>query len=165
MKNIYYKRIETPLGLIQIGADEKGICRIDFWKEEKNQPKEDGRIWEQKDTSLLLEAQRQLMEYMQGRRKEFDLPLSVEGTEFQRKVWDELCKIPYGQTRTYGQIAALIGNPKASRAVGMANHHNPVGIVVPCHRVIGADKKLVGYGGGLDKKKALLELEAKYSTQ
>jgi len=156
---MYYKRIQTPLGSIRIEADNKGICNISFCQEEEKEPQKD---WEDKDCQILLQAEKQLIEYMQGRRKKFELPLSVQGTEFQRKVWRELCNIPYGETRTYGQIAALIGNPKASRAVGMANHNNSISIVVPCHRVIGANKKLVGYAGGLDKKKALLELEARY---
>lgn len=162
MEIVYYKRIETLLGSMRIEANREGICGIYFCQETENESGKDRKIWEEKDTPVLTEAQRQLNEYMEGRRKKFELPISVEGTEFQKKVWRELCRIPYGETRTYGQIAALVGNPKAGRAVGMANHNNPVSIVVPCHRVIGANKKLVGYGGGLDKKKALLELEAKY---
>ena len=165
MKIIDYKRIETPLGYIRIEADRKGISGIYFCGEEETKTKEDGRIRGQEESSVILEAERQLREYMEGRRKKFELPLSIEGTEFQKKVWQELCRIPYGETRTYGQIAALVGNPKAGRAVGMANHKNPISIVVPCHRVIGANQKLVGYGGGLDKKKALLELESRYSIK
>ena len=112
-----------------------------------------------RDTPLLLEARRQLEEYFAGLRAAFSLPLAPEGTDFQKAVWRELENIPYGETRTYGQIARALGNPKASRAVGMANHKNPVEIMIPCHRVIGADGSLTGYAGGLDIKETLLRLE------
>lgn len=101
----------------------------------------------------------QVCEYLKGQRRTFDFPYKLHGTEFQKKVWNALCQIPYGETRTYKQIAAAVGNPKASRAVGMANNKNPIAIVVPCHRVIGTDGSLVGYAGGLSIKQALLELE------
>ncbi len=101
----------------------------------------------------------QINEYLEGRRREFDFPYLLRGTEFQQKVWRALCAIPYGETRTYGEIAAAVGNPRAARAVGMANHENKILIAVPCHRVIGADGSLVGYGSGLDMKQALLRLE------
>lgn len=117
---------------------------------------------ENKQTRLLVQAAGQLDEYFTGKRKEFDLPLAAEGTLFQKKVWNALCTIPYGETRSYKDIAIQIGNAKACRAVGMANHNNPIGIIVPCHRVVGADGKLVGYAGGLDRKQLLLELERKY---
>lgn len=103
----------------------------------------------------------QLTEYFGGRRQSFDFPYRLQGTEFQKKVWTALCNIPYGETRTYKEIAQAVGNPQASRAVGMANNKNPISIAVPCHRVIGSNGKLVGYAGGLDVKKALLELESK----
>lgn len=103
----------------------------------------------------------QLKEYFAGKRKIFDFPYQLKGTDFQQKVWAALCEIPYGQTRTYKDIALAIGNPRACRAVGMANNKNPMSIVVPCHRVIGSNGKLVGYGSGLDMKQALLQLEAK----
>ena len=102
---------------------------------------------------------RQLKEYFAGKRREFSLPLSPAGTEFQKKVWSVLQEIPYGETRTYKEIAGRCGNEKACRAVGMANHVNPIGIVIPCHRVVGSSGKMVGYAGGLDKKQYLLELE------
>jgi methylated-DNA-[protein]-cysteine S-methyltransferase len=101
----------------------------------------------------------QLGEYLAGRRRDFDLPLDLAGTEFQQLCWQELLRIPFGETRTYGELAQRIGRPAAVRAVGQANHHNPVGVIVPCHRVIGADGSLTGYGGGLDMKRILLELE------
>ena len=107
---------------------------------------------------------RQLDEYFAGTRKTFDLPYRLHGTVFQEKVWAELCRIPYGQTRSYKEIAEAIGHPKAFRAVGMANHQNPIFIAIPCHRVIGARGALVGYGGGLPMKQALLELERKNSA-
>ena len=105
------------------------------------------------------EAARQLTAYFQGQLRNFSLPLQPKGTTFQRSVWEQLQRIPYGQTCSYGDIARACGNPKASRAVGMANNRNPISIIIPCHRVIGADGKLVGYGGGLDIKIRLLELE------
>lgn len=111
------------------------------------------------ETPLIRKAAKQLNEYLAGKRKAFDLPLEPEGTPFQKAVWKALTGIPYGSTRTYKDIAESIGNPKACRAVGMANNKNPIAILIPCHRVIGTDGKLVGYAGGLDIKKKLLELE------
>lgn len=110
-------------------------------------------------TALLEEAARQLREYFAGQRREFDLPLRLRGTAFQMQVWQVLQAIPYGEVRTYGEIARAIGKPKACRAVGMANHNNPISIIVPCHRVVGAGGSLTGYGGGLENKRFLLELE------
>lgn len=110
-------------------------------------------------TPLLAEAERQLNEYFAGLRTGFDLPLRAAGTAFQQAVWSELRKIPYGETRTYGQLAAALGRPKACRAVGGACHRNPIGIIVPCHRVVGASGSLTGYAGGLEAKRYLLELE------
>lgn len=112
------------------------------------------------DSDLLRRAKRELMEYFEGSRTEFDLPLCPEGTVFQKKVWDALRRIPYGETRSYGEIACAVGNPKASRAVGGANNKNPIMILIPCHRVIGKDGSLVGFGGGLDVKEKLLKLES-----
>lgn len=111
------------------------------------------------ETPLIQEANRQINEYLRGERKIFDLPFRMQGTAFQKQVWEALLRIPYGETRSYKQIAEAIGNPKAVRAVGMANNRNPLLIVVPCHRVIGADGKLVGYGAGIEKKEFLLRLE------
>lgn len=118
---------------------------------------------EQQPTELLLKAEQELLEYFAGKRKEFDLPLHLEGTPFQLKVWNALLTIPYGETRSYKEIAESIGNEKACRAVGMANNRNSVMILVPCHRVIGADGGLVGYGGGLPLKEKLLELEKNHA--
>lgn len=107
----------------------------------------------------LPEVRRQLDEYLAGRRRDFDLPLETGGTPFQRLCWEALQRIPYGETRSYGQMAREIGRPAAVRAVGHANHDNPIGVIIPCHRVIGANGSLTGYAGGLDMKRALLELE------
>lgn len=113
------------------------------------------------DDPVLARAARQLEEYFAGRRTDFDLPLAPEGTEFQRRVWAELLQIPYGETVTYGELARRLDNPTGSRAVGLANGRNPLGIVVPCHRVVGAGGNLTGYGGGLPRKRLLLDLEAR----
>lgn len=110
-------------------------------------------------TPLLLEGEGQLLEYLGGRRKVFDLPLNPQGTPFQRRVWQVLEAIPWGETRTYRDIALAVDSPRGFRAVGMANHHNPIPIFIPCHRVVGADGSLTGYAGGLELKKALLSLE------
>lgn len=114
-------------------------------------------------TPLLENAARQLEEYFAGRRRQFALPLAPQGTAFQQKVWAALCAIPYGETRSYLQIAQAVGDARACRAVGMANHRNPISIVVPCHRVVGANGSLTGYGGGLEIKQTLLELERRFS--
>lgn len=111
------------------------------------------------ETPLLHQAKIELEEYFSGKRQTFDLPLAPQGTEFQRRVWDALRTIPYGETRSYRQIAELAGCPKGFRAVGMANHNNPISIIIPCHRVVGANGSLTGYGGGLEKKEFLLALE------
>ena len=111
------------------------------------------------ETPLIKEAYRQISEYLIGERKSFDLPFKLTGTDFQNRVWKALCEIPYGETRSYKQIAKAIGNPKAVRAVGMANNRNPLLVLVPCHRVIGCNGQLVGYAAGLEKKQFLLDLE------
>lgn len=113
----------------------------------------------EQESPLIRKAYLQLAEYLEGKRKEFDLPIQMRGTAFQKQVWKALLEIPYGETRSYKQIAEAIGNPKAMRAVGMANNRNPLLIVVPCHRVIGADGKMVGYGEGIEMKEFLLRLE------
>jgi len=124
---------------------------------------ETAEIAEGADAAVLAQAGRQLSEYFGGQRQAFDLPLALEGTAFQRRVWDALLGIGYGQTVSYGELADRIGQPTAARAVGLANGRNPVSIIVPCHRVVGADGSLTGYGGGLDNKQRLLELERRVS--
>lgn len=121
--------------------------------------REEPKEGQQKTTELTKKTVLQLKEYLSGKRTEFDVPLKPQGTEFQKKVWEALLTIPYGQTRSYKEIAVQIGNEKACRAVGMANNRNPISIMIPCHRVVGADKSLVGYGGGLNIKVKLLNLE------
>ncbi|MCD1147428.1 methylated-DNA--[protein]-cysteine S-methyltransferase [Peptoniphilus sp. KCTC 25270] len=141
--------MHTPIGTLEVQSEKEWIVGIDFVKKEETEP----------GTPLLKEAKKQLEEYFSGKRKNFSLPLQPRGTEFQKKVWTQLEKIPYGETKSYGEIAKEIGNPKGARAVGMANNRNPISIAIPCHRVIGKDGKMVGYGGGLEKKVYLLELE------
>ena len=153
MRTVLYH--PTPVGTLAIEEEHGGICRLA--PEEACCFRPDVRLG---GTPLLLEAARQLDEYFAGTRKGFDLPLDLQGTLFQRQVWEMLRTIPYGETRTYGDIAARIGNPRASRAVGMANHSNPVMIIVPCHRVVGKGGGLTGYAGGLPMKQFLLERES-----
>lgn len=148
----YYSQIQTPIGRLTLVEEAGGIAELRF-EGEQIAPAEE------KETELLKTAKQQLSEYFAGTRREFDLPLSLRGTEFQKQDWEALRTIPYGEIRSYGEIAAQIGKPRACRAVGMANHRNPVSIIVPCHRVVGSDGSLTGYGGGLDVKVHLLELE------
>lgn len=153
MEHMIY--MDTPIGTIGLTEDGEGISGLRF--QYKPEP---GMI--QKETSLLQDARIQLEEYFGGKRKEFQLPLSMKGTPFQQSVWKALRTIPYGELRSYKQIAQQVNSPRAFRAVGMANHVNPVSIIVPCHRVVGADGNLTGYGGGMDAKKYLLDLERKW---
>lgn len=147
---------ETLVGPLLIAADQQGLRFLMFSKQGKlPKPEPD---W-QNDDRQLREPVRQLRAYFKGKLRQFDLPLAGEGTDFQKRVWKALCDVPYGQTASYGEIAAAIGQPTASRAVGMANGRNPISIIVPCHRIIGSNGKLVGYGGGLDRKISLLKLE------
>ena len=162
---------DFPIGRVGIAEDGVGICEL-FFENEQTEPDKGDRaaarltrekaFWTEEETPLIREAARQLQEYFAGARKVFDLLLSMKGTEFQLEDWKALQAIPYGETCSYEDIARAIGRPKACRAVGMANHCNPVSIVVPCHRVIGKSGKMVGYGGGLSIKEYLLELERKY---
>ena len=155
---MYKKVMNSPVGKIEIIEENEKIVELNIYNEEKNEKK--NNIIE-KDTKLLLETQKQLKEYFEGKRTKFEIPLNPKGTEFMKKVWKELLNIPYGEVRTYKEIAEKIGNSKASRAVGMANNKNPIPIIIPCHRVIGSNNKLVGYALGLDMKKYLLDLERK----
>ena len=151
---MYKKVINSPVGKIEIIEENEKIIELNIYNEKKNNIIE-------KDTKLLLEVEKQLKEYFEGKRTKFEISLNPKGTEFMKKVWKELLKIPYGEVRTYKEIAEKIGNSKASRAVGMANNKNPIPIIIPCHRVIGSNNKLVGYALGLDMKKYLLDLERK----
>ena len=158
MRYIYFYDTKTKeLGTIGIAADENHITNLFFEYEIENIKKDKNYIL--RETFLIKKASEQLFEYLEGKRKNFELPLLKDGTDFQISVWNELIKIPYGETRSYKDIAVAINNEKAVRAVGMANNRNKISIFIPCHRVIGSDKKLVGYGGGLEIKKFLLNLE------
>jgi len=154
-----YKTIDSPVGRLRLVASDKGLAGV--WWADSNRPT---RIRARGDSEsprhpVLVETERQLREYFAGRRQTFDLKLDFVGTPFQRSVWKALLTIPFGQTRTYGEIAKQVGRPSASRAVGAANGQNPVAIVAPCHRVIGSTGALTGFGGGLDVKEQLLRLE------
>lgn len=147
---MHERLIDSPVGLLTLRAEDGALTAILFGDERTGLPGSD---------QILDQAEAELKEYFAGERKEFTVPVRLTGTEFQKKVWAALEEIPYGGTATYGEIAARIGSPKACRAVGTANHHNPVPIIVPCHRVIGAGGSLTGYGGGLEVKAYLLTLE------
>lgn len=152
-----YRYLETPIGVLLIAGDRNSVQRIEFPKNGK--PGDPGPGWSKTAEGPIEEAARQLREYFAGQRTGFELPLAPEGTAFQKRVWRKLQDIPYGETISYGELARRAGNPKASRAVGAANGANPIPIVIPCHRVIGANGKLTGFGGGLPIKEALLTLE------
>ncbi|KMT21027.1 methylated-DNA--[protein]-cysteine S-methyltransferase [Clostridium cylindrosporum] len=151
MKNAFY--YETKIGKLGIVENGVGITHIYFGEVI---PKDINLV----ETPLLKKASEQLKEYFDGKRKTFDLPLIPQGTDFQQSVWRSLQEIPYGKTCTYKEVAICVGNEKASRAVGMANNRNPIPIFIPCHRVIGASGKLVGYAGGIGIKEKLLEIES-----
>ena len=153
---VHYTHLPSPIGPLLLVCDSAGIRQITF--PEDSRPASPEPDWHQ-DQSAFAELTTQLRAYFAGELETFDLPLAPEGTAFQQKVWDELCKIPYGETISYGALAKRIGNPNASRAVGLANGSNPIPIVIPCHRVIGSNGKLTGYGGGLPIKEKLLALE------
>ena len=155
---ITFTEIDSPIGKLLIYGTTRGLSGIMMTRQRHFDGKQ--KDWERNDAHWSAVA-KQLREYFDGKRRDFEIPLDVEGTEFQTKVWAALRKIPFGRTASYADIARKIGKPKAMRAVGMANGRNPVSIVVPCHRVIGADGSLTGYGGGLDRKKILLDLESR----
>lgn len=157
---MYYCYLDTPIGELLLAGEEGALSMIGFPKGSMRREPEADWIFNEKP---LAKACTQLNEYFAGRRKEFDLPLKLNGTEFQVSVLEALQDIPYGQTTSYGEIAKRIGRPKAVRAVGAANGRNPIPIVVPCHRVIGSTGDLTGFGGGLDTKEALLRLEAEHT--
>ena len=154
MSRTTFMRLDTPIGVLTLAADDAGLRRIDF--PPPRPPPED---WIEGDSAVLAETRRQLEAYFAGTRRDFDLPLSPQGTAFQREVWQTLAEIPYGATWSYRDLAQRIGRPSALRAVGAANGRNPLPIVLPCHRVIGANGALTGFGGGLPTKAFLLRLE------
>jgi methylated-DNA-[protein]-cysteine S-methyltransferase len=152
----YQTSLKSPLGFLILKSDGQNITEISFSEND---------IQEQNPCAVLEKCLGQLTDYFSGKSVGFDLPLNPEGTEFQKKVWAELLKIPYGETITYMELAVRLGDTKAIRAVGTANGRNPIAIVIPCHRVIGAGNKLTGYAGGIWRKKLLLELEMKHSVR
>ena len=150
----YQSHYRSPLGFLLLKSDGVSITEISFSEIE---------LQEINPCAVLLKCEQQLENYFSGKSLDFQLPINPEGTEFQKKVWAELLKIPNGETITYSELAVRLGDPKLVRAVGMANGRNPVAIVIPCHRVIGVGNKLTGYAGGLDRKLWLLEHEIKYN--
>jgi methylated-DNA-[protein]-cysteine S-methyltransferase len=158
VSGVFYTQIESPVGPLLLAGDRDSLRFVSFGSSQRCvKPRPD---WT-KDKAPFGEVVRQLRAYFDGKLKEFDLPLTLEGTEFQRRVWTSLLTIPYGETISYAGLAQRIGNTKAVRAVGLANGSNPIPIIIPCHRVIGSDGSLTGFGGGLDTKKQLLALESK----
>ena len=155
------KFVESPVGRLKLVASEKGLAAISWEKGNSGGSAHLCDAVEDEGGPILVEAERQLKEYFEGKRQRFSIPLDMRGTEFQKSVWEALVRIPFGETRSYGEIAKQIGRPKAMRAVGAANGSNPIPIVVPCHRVIGSSGELTGFGGGLETKARLLEIEGR----
>ncbi|GGN92404.1 methylated-DNA--protein-cysteine methyltransferase [Streptomyces albiflavescens] len=149
--------IDSPYGPLTLVTDDGVLCGL-YMVGQRHRPPEEA--FGERDDTLFDEATDQLRAYFAGELKEFTLELRLAGTTFQRSVWEQLRKIPYGEIRSYGELAEALGNPGASRAVGLANGKNPIGIIVPCHRVVGANGSLTGYGGGLDRKQRLLDFES-----
>jgi len=158
MSAMSYTRMKSPVGPLLLAGDEGGLRLVHFATGRR--PMSPLREWIE-DRTPFKEALRQLEAYFEGKLKDFDVPLVVDGTEFQLLVWNNLRKIPYGETVSYGQLARRIGSPEAARAVGLANGSNPIPIIIPCHRVIGSNGDLTGFGGGLPVKKKLLALESR----
>lgn len=160
----YYKTIKSPVGLLKLIATDKGLSAI-LWENDDPKRVRLAPLAENKKHPVLLTTELQLQEYFAGKRTSFSVDLDPVGTKFQKKVWNALSEIPYGETCSYGQIAKRVGNANASRAVGAANGRNPISIIVPCHRVIGASGKLTGFAGGLETKEKLLALEGHKMTK
>ncbi len=157
METLFYSRTPSPAGPLFLAASTKGLVRLEF--EDRVQKINPDAIQLQESKPKLAPYLKQLDEYFTGKRREFSIPLDLRGTDFQLACWNALLEIPYGETRSYRDIAQAIGHPHAYRAVGMSNNRNPVAIIVPCHRVIASSGSLCGYGGGLDIKRQLLDLE------
>ena len=158
MPDQYYCLIASPLGELLLMASDAGLSGL-YMSPHSSRPDYVTQATARPDHAVLSTTTRQLQEYFGGQRKQFDLPLAAQGSEFQKTVWQALMTIPYGKTCSYGALAQKIGSPKAARAVGLANGRNPISIIVPCHRVIGADGSMTGYGGGVPNKRFLLNLE------
>jgi methylated-DNA-[protein]-cysteine S-methyltransferase len=158
---LFYKEMKSPVGKLKLVASSRALVAVLWEKERPNRVKLDEMSFDPQHP-ILIETERQLSEYFSGKRTQFDLPLEPDGTEFQKKVWRALREIPFGKTKSYLDLARAIGSPNAFRAVGAANGKNPLSIVVPCHRVVGADGALTGFAGGLETKAALLAFEAAF---
>jgi len=156
--------MDSPVGKLKLIASDDGLVAV-LWENDNPRRVRLSESLENESHPILVETQRQLGEYFGGKRNSFSVPLDMRGTRFQKKVWAALRSIPFGETRSYGQLARQLGNPRASRAVGGANGRNPLSIIVPCHRVIGSDGQLSGFAGGLNVKAHLLELEQKIGGQ
>jgi len=156
--SLSYQYVDSPIGTLKLVASDQGLVAI-LWENDNPRRVRLSDLTEDARHPLLRETERQLKEYFQGKRRTFSLALDMRGTPFQTQVWEALLAIPFGETRSYGQLAKQLGNPQATRAVGAANGRNPLSIVVPCHRVIGSSGKLTGFAGGLDAKGYLLRLE------
>lgn len=154
-----FMEMPSPVGILKLVATKNALVAV-LWENENPKRVRLAELIEQVDHPILLETQKQLSEYFAGTRQRFDLPLDFEGTEFQKRVWQALLDIPFGETRSYRDIAEQVGNIKAVRAVGAANGKNPISIIAPCHRVVGMNGKLVGFAGGLGNKDILLRLES-----
>ena len=159
METLFYFRTPSPVGALFLAASTKGLVRLEFEARVQNVNPKTTQL--QESRKVLAPYLDQLNQYFAGHRREFSIPLDLRGTDFQLQCWRALLDIPYGETRSYRDLARAIGHPNAFRAVGMSNNRNPIAIVVPCHRVIAADGSLCGYGGGLDIKRKLLDLEAR----
>lgn len=155
---LFFKEMQSPVGKLKIITSDEALVALLWEKEKKGRVRLEAMEISNKHP-IILDTETQLKEYFLGKRKKFNLPLKPLGTDFQLRVWKALLKIPFGETKSYGEIAKDIGSPKASRAVGAANGRNPISIIVPCHRVIGSNKKLTGFAGGLRSKETLLKLE------
>lgn len=160
--NLVSKSMESPVGKLKLVASEKGLVAI-LWENDGPRRVVLGDLRDDDRQPILVETERQLKEYFEGRRQGFSIPLDIRGTPFQKNVWEALLAIPFGETRSYGQLAKQLGRPSAMRAVGAASGRNPISIVVPCHRVIGSSGELTGFAGGLETKAQLLKIESESS--
>lgn len=158
MEALFYSRMDSPAGPLLLGVGEGGLVVLEFDRGLPERIAGEAVHWEH-SPERTADVRSQLQEYFAGKRKDFDLSLDLRGTDFRKRCWQELLRIPYGETRTYAEIARAVGTPAGFRAVGQANHYNPIAIIVPCHRVLAAGKRLGGYGGGLPVKALLLRLE------
>jgi len=156
--SLFYKTMPSPVGKLKLIASDKGLVAV-LWESDPPHRVRLSELTQDRQHPILVETERQLGEYFAGLRKDFTIPLDIRGTRFQSDVWKALLAIPFGETRSYAQLATQLGNPRATRAVGAANGRNPLSIVVPCHRVIGSSGKLTGFAGGIETKARLLDLE------